>query len=94
MNYKNKRWKRVRAAAMKRAEHKCEECYRAGKLTYQNLHGHHVNPVWERPDLMYNSDNIYICCQEHHNSFEDRSTGVLSKDGEKLRKRINRKYGL
>lgn len=94
MNYKSKKWERVRNLALRNAGYVCEECRRYGKDTYQHLHAHHVNPAKDHPSLAYDIRNIYICCRNHHNKFEDRVTGVLTDEGEKLRKRINRQRNI
>lgn len=94
MNYKLAKWEQVRQTALRLAGYLCQECKRHGITNPNDLHVHHVNPADERPDLIYDQRNLFVCCQKHHNEFEDRATGRLTKKGELLRMRVNRRTGI
>ena len=91
--YNSKSWDRVRQYIRKRDGYLCQECKRYGKRTTAK-EVHHVNPLKERPDLALDERNLLTLCLKCHAEMDDRLTGGLTKKGEELRNRTNRKYGL
>lgn len=89
--YKSTKWKNARETSLRLAGYVCQECKRHGITNPNDLHVHHVNPIEERPDLMLDQRNLYVCCAGCHNQFEDRNTNQLTKKGEELRARMNRR---
>lgn len=87
MNYKDTKWIKKRAKILRRDEYECRECRRYGKAT-QATTVHHVKPADDNPELRYDSDNLYSCCNNCHNSFHDRNTNQLTVKGMNVIKRI------
>ena len=64
--YHNKRYKRARAAALKRDEYLCQYCKRYGRMRQATI-THHIKPVEIDPELAYNADNLVSLCMACHN---------------------------
>lgn len=92
VNYNSVRWKRVRAAVLRRDEYLCQECKRYGKSTEATT-VHHILPAdecareYER--LKYDSRNLISLCRKCHERMHIRNRRELSEAGEKLLKRKN-----
>lgn len=91
--YKTKAWRMKSKYIRERDEYLCQHCLRTG-YRIDGREVHHVNPLRERPDLALDERNLILLCAACHNRMEDRTAGRLTREGEKLRARINRKYGI
>lgn len=65
-DYNGPKWKRVRAAALRRDSYQCQHCRRYGR-TREAKHVHHIKHVDEYPELSYRMDNLVSLCRECHN---------------------------
>lgn len=87
MDYKSKRWKAARRAALRRDRHKCRECSRYG-LTVDASVVHHAWPAEDWPELAWTKWNLVSLCPACHNAMHDRVTGALTARGMALRRRV------
>ena len=65
-DYKSAKWKRVRAAALRRDKYQCVECRKYGRIT-PALHVHHIRHVEDDPSGWYDLDNLESLCLACHN---------------------------
>ncbi len=88
--YKRKTWRHIRESVLTRDEYLCQECKRIGKSTPAE-HVHHIFPAAERPDLIFNMDNLVSLCKCCHNAMHERGTDTLTTKGEDLKRRTVRR---
>lgn len=93
MDYQCVKWKKIRGKILRRDEYLCRECRRYGK-TKEATTVHHIKPASKYPELKFNINNLYSCCESCHNSFHNRNTDELTDKGLQLVDRINRIYPL
>lgn len=86
MNYKEKRWLRLRERVLKRDKYACQECKRYGKANDAQM-VHHMFPSKEVPQYSYLIDNLISLCNKCHNEMHVRSTDELTPKGEALLER-------
>lgn len=55
----------------------CAVCLDEGRVNYNNLEVHHIEPIEERFDLRLDDDNLICLCSTHHHQAE---RGELSKE--------------
>lgn len=65
-DYNDPRWKRKRAAILRRDGYKCGECRRYGK-SREAKEVHHIKPVDEWPELAFVDSNLISLCHPCHN---------------------------
>lgn len=53
--------RRIQEEIKQERGYKCEECGHTHKLTF-----HHIKYLWERPDLVFDKDNLIILCRKCH----------------------------
>lgn len=80
MNYKGKRWERLRERALQSDGYKCRECRRYG-LAVDATTVHHVYPADEYPSWRWERWNLISLCAACHNAMHDRNSGALTDKG-------------
>ena len=63
--YLSKPWRKIRAVALARDNHLCQNCLKRGRLRAAAL-VHHIAPLDERPDLGLELDNLLSLCMRCH----------------------------
>ena len=91
MDYKSKRWKKLRESILRRDNYLCQESLRYGKRVQANT-VHHIFPAEDYPELQWQPWNLISLSEDMHNRMHNRATGELSEEGENLRKRTARKH--
>ena len=94
MDYKSKKWKRLREAALRRDNYLCQTSARYGR-TVQATTVHHILPVRDYPEYSYKLWNLISLSAAEHNRLHDRDTDSLTIEGlrlaDKILKKIERK---
>lgn len=90
--YKMKRWKRLRAAVLRRDGYVCQICKRYGRMTSADT-AHHALPRQEWPAYEWQPWNLVSLCGACHDEMHDRNTGALTEKGRRLQERILRQAG-
>lgn len=90
--YKSAAWRRARCAALERDHYICQDCL-AAKQHGERLRAraattvHHIIPIKERPDLIFDLGNLISLCDPCHNKrhpekgMNEVSAGGLSHTG-------------
>lgn len=65
-DYNAPRWRRLRAAVLRRDGYLCRYCLRYGRRR-QATTVHHIKHADEHPELAYNADNLISLCEACHN---------------------------
>jgi len=65
--YKSEKWKRKRAAILRRDGYLCQDCKRYGRMR-QATTVHHIEHYDERPDLALVDSNLVSLCAACHNA--------------------------
>ncbi len=87
-NYlKDKRYKQVRAKALRRDKYLCQRCKRYGKKVSADT-THHVYPVEFYPEYRFSLWNLISLCSKCHDRMHVRKTHELTAEGLALQKRI------
>lgn len=69
------RWKRKRAAVMRRDKYLCQDCLRYGRKTRATL-VHHNEPYADAPEKSLDEKNLVSLCEACHNKrHPERATG-------------------
>lgn len=87
--YGRSAWEKKRAAIMRRDKYQCRICARYGKHKEARL-VHHIIPTEERPELRLTDWNLISLCVSCHEKMHDRDTGLLTEEGERLRRRAEK----
>ena len=93
MNYKSKRWKKMRASVLKRDGYQDRELARYGKNVPANT-VHHIFPVETYPQYQWAPWNMVSVSSKTHNELHDRNTGALTDKGMELLQRVARQRGI
>ena len=93
MNYKSKRWKKMRASVLKRDGYQDRELARYGKNVPANT-VHHIFPVETYPQYQWAPWNMVSLSAKTHNEMHDRNTGALTDKGMELLQRVARQRGI
>lgn len=64
--YNAPRWRRLRAAVLRRDGYLCRHCLRYGRRR-QATTVHHIKHADEHPELAYNAANLVSLCEACHN---------------------------
>lgn len=83
---KNKRWRRLRQAALKRDGFMCREARRYGRHETAE-YVHHCWPAEDWPEYAYELWNLVSLSKSAHDAMHDRATGRLTPLGESWRRR-------
>jgi 5-methylcytosine-specific restriction endonuclease McrA len=65
--HRSARWRRKRAAILRRDKYLCVECKKYGRIS-EAVIVHHIKPVEEYPELGYISSNLESLCAACHNA--------------------------
>lgn len=65
--YITTRWKRKRAAILRRDKYLCQDCKRYGRTT-EAKEVHHIKHLEDHPELAYDDDNLISLCKSCHNA--------------------------
>ena len=87
MDYKSRRWKRLREKILRRDRYLCRESRRYGRIVEATT-AHHVWPVEQYPEYQWCEWNLIALSGEEHNAMHDRETGELTDKGEYWRRKI------
>ena len=91
--YESTRWKRVRAAVMRRDGYLCRVSIRYGRREPAEL-VYHIFPREEFPEYQWCMWNLISVTKSAHNKLHVRSTDELTKEGIELLRRTARKNGI
>lgn len=68
--YSTNEWRKCREEVMKEANYLCEMCLELGKITYKDLHVHHVIKVKDNWNKRIDKDNLIVVCPDCHRQIE------------------------
>lgn len=91
--YKLPRWRRLRAAVLRRDGYVCQESRRFGKRAEATT-VHHAFPREEFPEYQWEPWNLVSLAGDVHDSLHDRNTNALTEKGVELLRRVARKHGV
>lgn len=87
MDYKSKRWKKLRERILKRDNYTCQVSKRYGKMVQANT-VHHILPASQYPEYQWCDWNLVSLSQSAHNRMHVRDTDQLTDEGKQLQKRV------
>lgn len=90
MDYKGRRWLKLRERILKRDNYICQYNKRYGRLVQANT-VHHIFPAEQYPEYQYCEWNLISLSAEAHNIMHDRDSHELTDEGLKLQERLKRK---
>lgn len=93
MDYKSKRWLRLRQRILKRDGYMCQESKRYGRMVEANT-VHHIFPVSRFPEYQWSEWNLISLSQAAHNKMHVRDTDELTDEGIRLMERTARKQNI
>lgn len=93
MDYKSKRWKRIRQAVLRRDGYECQISLRYGKHVDADT-VHHIFPADRFPEYQWEPWNLISLSREVHNSLHDRDTKELTAEGRRLMERTARRRNI
>ena len=91
MNYKSKKWLRLRESILKRDNYLCQESKRYGRIVEATT-VHHILPVSDYPQYRYMPWNLISLCAAEHNRMHDRETNELTADGQRLAEKVLKNF--
>lgn len=91
MNYKSKKWRKLREQILRRDGYMCQESLRYGRHVEADT-VHHVFPASKYPELAWDPRNLISLCSAEHNAMHVRDTDELTDKGQKLLERIMKKH--
>lgn len=86
--YRTQRWKRLRAAALRRDGYQCRENLRYGRKV-DACYVHHVWPAEDYPEYAWCLWNLVSLSKQSHEAMHDRVTHKLTPLGESWRRRVS-----
>lgn len=86
INYKGKRWEKLRKSVLKRDGYMCRVCRRYGKRVDAEV-VHHIYPVSDYPEYRWCSWNLLSLCGKCHDKLHDRTNNELTARGKVLKER-------
>ena len=90
MNYKSKRWKKLREAVLRRDGYLCQYEARFGKRVEATT-VHHILPAEKYPEYQWEPWNLISLSTVAHNKMHDRESHELTDEGMKLVERLKKK---
>lgn len=93
MDYKGKRWKKLRAYILKRDGYRCQYESRYGRNRQADT-VHHIFPVDVFPEYAYEKWNLISLSRKGHERMHMRETHKLSPTGLHLLRRTATKYNI
>ena len=82
----NKRWRHLRAQALRRDGFRCQDAARYGR-TVEAVTVHHIWPAEDYPEYAYCAWNLISLSAAAHDAMHDRTTRRLTPKGEALRRK-------
>lgn len=90
--YRTKQWQSLRLEVLERDHYECQRCCGKNMLGYPTKHTrietantvHHIQEVYDRPDLMLDKDNLISLCHHCHDVVHGRVTKNFNKPKPKL----------
>ena len=73
-DYKTKKWKKKRAAILRRDKYLCQECKKYGRMR-DAVTVHHIKHADTNPELAYVDSNLTSLCQACHNKMHPEKGG-------------------
>lgn len=86
--YRTARWRRLRAAVLRRDGYLCREALRYGRRVEATT-VHHVWPAEDYPEYAWSAWNLVSLSDDAHNAMHDRLTHRLTPLGESWRRRTS-----
>lgn len=86
--YSTSEWRRCREEVMKEANYLCEMCLEFGKITYKDLHAHHVIKVKDDWSKRADKDNLIVVCPDCHRQIEGMTGDEIINHVTKEKKRL------
>ena len=93
MDYKCKRWRQLRESILRRDNYMCQISLRYGRHVPANT-VHHIFPASKFPEYEWQPWNLISLDRAVHNSMHYRDSDELTAEGEALRIRTAKKYGV
>ena len=93
MDYKNKRWQKLRQRILRRDGYMCQESKRYGRMVEANT-VHHIFPASRYPEYRWSEWNLVSLSSAAHNKMHVRDTDELTEEGMRLMRRTARKRGI
>ena len=90
MDYKSKRWKKLRERILKRDGYMCQVSKRYGRMAEANT-VHHIYPADEYPEYQWCEWNLISLSQSVHNEMHVRDTDELTEKGKALQRRVEQR---
>ena len=87
-NYHDSRWKKFSINIKKRDGFLCRNCRAFGKFTDDKatiLNVHHMKPINEAPEEIFNIKNCITLCSSCHDKCHDRKNRQLTEFGENIK---------
>ena len=91
--YESTKWKRKRAAILRRDGYKCQLSKRYGKAVEATT-VHHIFPLEDYPEYALCDWNLISLSAKQHDTLHDRTTGSLTAKGMELLRRTARARGI
>ena len=91
--YESTKWKRKRAAILRRDGYKCQLSKRYGK-SVEATTVHHIFPLEDYPEYALCDWNLISLSAKQHDTLHDRATGRLTAKGMELLRRTARARGI
>lgn len=89
MDYKSKRWKRLRERILRRDDYMCQVSKRYGRRVEANT-VHHIYPADQYPEYQWCEWNLISLSQSVHNEMHVRDTDELTEKGKALQRRVQK----
>ena len=93
MDYKSKRWHRLRERILRRDNYTCQYYLRYGKHKEANT-VHHIFPADQYPEFAFKDWNLISLSAQAHNIMHDRNTNNLTAEGKALQERTARQKNI
>lgn len=90
MNYKSKRWKRLREKILRRDGYMCQVSKRYGRMVEANT-VHHIFPAEQYPEYQWCEWNLISLSQSVHNEMHVRDSFELTEKGRALQRRVEQR---
>jgi len=91
--YESQRWKRKRAAILRRDKYQCQESKRYGRIIQADT-VHHIFPREHYPEYEWCDWNLISLAGPVHNEMHDRTTHELTPKGMALLRRTAKRRGI
>lgn len=93
MDYKSKRWRRMRQSVLRRDGYLCQVSLRYGKHVEADT-VHHIFPVDRFPEFQWETWNLISLAGYVHNRMHVRDSQELTEEGRRLMERTARRRNM